>query len=176
MEEDRGGKWISPRLAEIMRRDGKEGRAKRGGGGEGRRKGPIPAWRDNLPREFQERNTLIGTKWNKPTNINSATPSGEEGPFDTDYLTLPPSSWDAREEGFLRVPLPRKTHLVRLSRPTLSTGWNIEAREDAPRDRFWRFYLIDGLAAVWYRFIRFISEHWFPCAKFFEKSLYYLDN
>lgn len=38
MEEDRGGKWISPRLAEIMRRDGKEGRAKRGGGGRGKEK------------------------------------------------------------------------------------------------------------------------------------------
>ena len=112
-----GGNNATRRASRVGRNVESE-RGRGGGEGGGRRKGPIPAWRDNLPREFQERNTLIGTKWNKPTNINSATPIRGEGTGSIQIIWpshSPPLEGDAREEGFLRVPLPRKTHLVRLS-------------------------------------------------------------
>lgn len=89
--EDR--KWISSSVAEIIRGDSTRRvvTKRRDGGNEDHEK--MSMREGTICREFEERNTLIGAKWNKPTNINSATPrrgrADARWPFDTDYLTHP---------------------------------------------------------------------------------------
>lgn len=143
MEEDRGGKWISPRLAEIMRRDGQVGSGEtsraREGGVEAR---GVEGEKGLFPREgtICRENFKNATPWSGRNEISQRIlirlrPFGgrEQVRYRlSDPPTLPPS----RETRGRRVSCECRCQGKRTSyvshRPTLSIGWNIEDREDTP--------------------------------------------
>lgn len=181
MEEDRGRQVdiTSAGGNNATRRQG--GSAKRwggeGGGAKEGEKGLFP--REGTICRENFKNATPWSVWNEISQriLIRLRPEGRGGSIQIIWPSRPPPL--VTEEGFLRVPLPRKTHLVRLSgRRYPLDEISRTTREDASRDRFWR--LLDRrtcrrLVSIYSR----DSIYWWALIslrEITEKSLYYLDN
>lgn len=170
MEEDRGRQVdiTSAGGNNATRRQG--GSAKRWGGGGG---GAKEGEKGLFPREgtICRENFKNATPWSVWNEISQRIlirlrPEGRGGSIQIIWPSRPPLPWRRRVSCECRCQGKRTSYVSRAD----VIHW---MKYRGPRVRMPRVigfdgYLIDGLAAVWYRFIReirFIGGHWFPCEK-----------